>query len=182
MSEKNKLNLHTGNGSNRPSTDFYPTPPEVTEALMDFLLPYLPKTTIWEPAAGEGDMVEVLSKYGDVLATDLSTGYDYLATPVPGGTGAIITNPPFKLAEKFILKAVREAPVVAMLLKTQYWHARSRYDLFQEHPPSFVLPLTWRPNFLFKTGLGGSPTMDVAWSVWIKGVPGTQYKPLKKRT
>lgn len=38
----------------------------------------------------------------------------------------------------------------AMLLKAQYWHAAKRAQLFCEVPPSYVLPLTWRPDFLFK--------------------------------
>lgn len=46
----------------RRESDFYPTPPEVTVALLDFLR--LPKNTvIWEPAAGEGDMLEAISAW-----------------------------------------------------------------------------------------------------------------------
>lgn len=49
-----------GNGAKaRKASDLYPTPPEVTVALMRFLK--LPRSTqIWEPACGQGDMVEAL--------------------------------------------------------------------------------------------------------------------------
>lgn len=55
------------NGGNtaykRSDKDFYPTPPEVTKALIDFLS--LPKgTVIWEPACGEGNMAKEFEKNG----------------------------------------------------------------------------------------------------------------------
>lgn len=41
----------------------YPTPPDVTQALLDML--DIPKgATIWEPACGAGDLARVLSNNG----------------------------------------------------------------------------------------------------------------------
>lgn len=46
----------------RAASDFYPTPPDVTIALMRFL--GLDKSTrIWEPACGGGHMVRVMEKW-----------------------------------------------------------------------------------------------------------------------
>ena len=73
-----------------------------------------------------------------------------------------------------------------MLLKSQYWHAAKRAQLFREIPPSYVLPLTWRPDFLFKERngeKGASPLMDVMWCVWLTPhMQGayTEYKPLMR--
>jgi len=95
----------------------------------------------------------------------------------------IITNPPFNLSEQFIRHAIGQAGVVAMLLKSQYWHAQKRIDLFKEYPPAYVLPLTWRPDFLFDqraNGVKGSPTMEVHWTVWVQGDYDTRYRLLKK--
>lgn len=165
-----------GKKEDRRPLDFYPTPPEVTIALMDFLK--LDPCKMWEPACGDGAMVEILRSYGhDVIGTDITLGVDYLKTH--GSTDMIITNPPFNLAENFIAKALKEAPVVAMVLKSQYWHAKKRYNLFKENPPSYILPLTWRPDFLGGEK-GGSPTMEIAWTVWIKGNTKCQYVPLLK--
>lgn len=49
-----------GNGAEaRKASNLYPTPPEVTVALMRFLK--LPRSTqIWEPACGQDDMVEAM--------------------------------------------------------------------------------------------------------------------------
>lgn len=172
----------------RRKSDFYPTPPEVTVALMEFL--NLPKwTTIWECAAGEGDMVKAIRScgYGTVYGTDIAEGFDFLSPETIRrlfvGFDWIITNPPFARAEEFIRRAASLEKPFAFLLKSQYWHAASRAKLFEELPPSYILPLTWRPDFFFKEEHGGSPLMDVMWCVWLtpqmKNVQ-TVYRPLTK--
>lgn len=168
------------NKGNRRALDFYPTPPEATIALMNFLK--LDHCTIWECACGDKEMTKVLESYGhNVISTDIATGDDFLKTNIK--CNAIITNPPFNRSAEFIEKAVKEVNVVAFLLKSQYWHAKKRLELFNRIPPSYVLPLTWRPDFLWKerkNNKKGSPTMEVAWSVWIKGDINTKYRPLLK--
>lgn len=179
----------------RKEADFYPTPPDVTVALMDFLqlegCQY-----IWEPACGDGAMARVIERYGhEVLATDLreNSGYgtggeDFLNFDPDPATGIpysavyndwIITNPPFNLSEGFIRKALSITPNVAMLLKSQYWHAARRLDLFNEQRPSFILPLTWRPAFL-EAERGRSPLMDVIWVVWRGKSDITEFQPLPR--
>ena len=57
------LQLTAGNNKgNRRELDFYPTPPEATIALMDFL--NLAEKTIWECACGNNAMSSVIEKYG----------------------------------------------------------------------------------------------------------------------
>jgi len=182
-------NLANGNPTaKRRELDFYPTPANVAHALMQFL--QLPPCEIWEPACGEGAMSSVLSEYGHrVTATDLNEnangfgGVDFLSEAAgmfcPIDCHAVITNPPFNVADKFITKSLTIAPVVAMLLKSQYWHASKRLPLFRDRPPAYVLPLTWRPDFM-NGERGGSPTMDVAWSVWVAGDTQTRYVPLAR--
>lgn len=172
--------IGAGKAENRKELDFYPTPREVTFALMDFLK--LPKQIIYEPCCGTGDISKVLKLYGhEVISSDIrETGYgsgniDYL-NAFPSVANCIITNPPFNIADQIILKALTEADIVCMLLKSQYWHAKKRLKFFNDHTPRYVLPLTWRPDF---SG-GGSSMMDVAWSVWVKGVHNTIYQPLEK--
>ena len=169
----------------RKEADFYPTPPDVTVALLDFL--QLDSTTIWEPACGDGAMSKVLSAAGhDVHSTDLRDdsgfgigGTDFLQSQLVKTPHWIITNPPFNVAEDFIRKALSITPNVAMLLKSQFWHARRREPLFRDHPPAWILPLTWRPAFL-EAERGSSPLMDVIWVVWSSnfGSGGTLYNPL----
>lgn len=167
----------------RRALDFYPTPPDVTHALMQFL--GLKPCKVWEPACGTGDMSETLAEYGhSVLSTDLSfTGFgaggiDFLEDRVYG-MDAIITNPPFDLSEQFIRHALEQTEIVAMVLKAQYWHAKKRTQLFYEHRPAYILALNWRPDFL-NGERGGSPTMEVIWTVWLKGQTDTRYRVLNK--
>lgn len=175
----------------RKEADFYPSPPDVTVALMNFLK-LSEGTFVWEPASGDGAMARILERYvSEVAATDLRTessiygdgGFDFLdhgngdRIALIGDPDWIITNPPFNLSEGFIRKALSITPNVAMLLKSQYWHAARRLKLFEECQPAYVLPLTWRPAFL-EAERGSSPLMDVIWVVWQGKVNATQFLPL----
>ena len=165
-----------GNG-NRRELDFYPTPPEVTEALISIL--DIPENSlIWEPACGGGAIVDVLRHRGyRCIGTDISQGQDYLTAEMPQGIDWIITNPPFKLAEDFIKRSWNHNKPFALLLKSQYWHAAKRYKLFQECTPSHIYPLTWRPDFCG----GGNPLMDMCWMVWNRKTDKCEYKPIERR-
>lgn len=181
-----------GNGErDRRPTDLYPTPPDVTEALLHFIdIPSFFR--IWEPAAGEGDMARQIAAHGHtVYESDIMTGTDFLTVESPPcdvpweQADWIITNPPFALSEQFIRHANGLGHPFAMLLKSQYWHAGKRLKLFREIPPDYVLPLTWRPNFYFKEEHGGAPLMDVMWCVWSpenghKSYQPTIYRPLER--
>lgn len=166
----------------RNESDFYPTPPDVTFALLDFLMLPCGRTVVWEPACGEGHMVNQIKKMGyDVFGTDIKTGTDFLIADPPRYFTWIITNPPFSLSEQFIRRCWELKRPFALLLKSQYWHAKRRVSLFRECTPSWVLPLTWRPDFCFGKRGGGSPLMDVMWCVWDQRAPvGTTYIPLER--
>lgn len=162
----------------RNAMDFYPTPREVTVALLEQIaLPYGIK--IWEPACGQNHMVDVIREYGyDVIGTDIQWGVDFLTANLPEDVRFIMTNPPFSIADKFIERCIEHRRAFALLLKSQYWHAKKRTKLFREYTPDLILPLTWRPDF---TGQGSS-LLDVMWCVWW--CPGPHkyalYKPLDK--
>lgn len=174
--------LASASAADRPATDFYPTPRPVTEALIAWA-DWPRGLRVWEPAAGNGDMVLPFKCAGyDVIATDLHWKYSTDFTTETELRGdVIVTNPPFKLAEQFIRKAHELQPVAfAFLLKSQYWHAAKRVSLFRDIPPMAVLPLAWRPDF-HMGAKGGRPTMDVCWAVWSRGYTGeTMYLPLER--
>lgn len=180
--------LSNRSAADRNKTDFYATPPEVTVALLDFLESkklISPPTIIWEPAMGNGAMLEVILDRGyRVLGSDLHPQFDILPSIDFLKTNTecdwIITNPPFSKATEFITHALELGKPCAFLLKSQFWHAKSRLDLFRENPPSYVLPLTWRPDFLYGAK-SGSPTMECLWTVWAGGHE-TVYYPLEKPT
>lgn len=186
------------NGGNteysRHESDFYPTPPEATTALIDFLIGNnLIKLSdkIWEPACGAGDMVDVFKKYGFyTIATDIidneacSFCQDFLGELNSGefefDFDWIITNPPFSISADFIKQCFKYGKNFALLVKSQYWHSKTRLPLFEETKPSYILPLTWRPDFCFKKRGKGSPLMDVMWVIWTKDNDYCKYIPIKK--
>jgi hypothetical protein len=121
-------------GYERQPQNFYRTPAEVTEELLETLrrerirLP----NGIWEPCCGDGAMARVLEDHGhDVVATDLMDrgygegGRDFLLEDrLPDGVTAIVTNPPYgRNLYKFVDHALElTRPVggmVAMLVNIQ---------------------------------------------------------------
>lgn len=138
--------------SERQKDDFYPTPPEMTRALLeveDFF------GGIWEPACGDGSMSEVLIANGClVTSSDLvDRGYgasrrDFLMESMPSHRQHIVTNPPFKLAEKFWRHACTIAPgKVAFVARLTWLEGLERAEMFREFPPSRVWVCPWRPKF-----------------------------------
>jgi hypothetical protein len=114
--------------------DVYETPPEAVHALLKVeALPH----NIWECACGPGSIVEVLREAGhEVYATDLvdygcpdsKSRIDFLMEWAPYA-GAIVTNPPYKLASQFVAHAITLCPRVIMLLRLAFLESRRRSDL-----------------------------------------------------
>lgn len=188
----NGVNLaNASHERSRRKLDYYPTPRLGTVALLNHLN-LEPGTSVWEPACGDGAMSRVLAEFGlEVQSSDIEDrGFgevrDFLADGPEDEQSWpewVITNPPFALSEAFIRKAVSIATDgVAMLLKSQYWHAECRLKLFEECRPHEVLPLTWRLNFAPETG--SAPPMETFWCVWRRWKPGMTgeccYTPLRK--
>lgn len=159
-----------GSGS-RTSTahienDAYPTPAPFTEALIRrYQLP----ERLWEPASGAGWMATVLQAHGfRVTATDISTGDDFL-TCDPRSVDAIVTNPPYSLADAFIERALSLAPVVAMLLPVKNLAGQQRYQrVWHVHPPAVIIHFCGRMNIPADEAIGVSHNyaFNHAWVVW----------------
>jgi len=159
----------SSDSNERQSADFYATPPECTKALLKEYRHLFSGKNIWEPACGDGAISRVLeSEHFTVRSSDLHdrgygvSGIDFLKSNCRGG--AIITNPPFNLAEEFIRHSASFGVPFAMLLKATYWHAAKRYDLFYDTSPLAVVSLAWRPAM--SPERGKSATMDFCWTVW----------------
>ncbi len=167
-------------GYDRISQDEYFTPQWVTLALV----PHLPvKGRVYEPACGSGMMASALIHGGYlVCVSDISTGTDFLEVPHTDAV-AIVTNPPFGLAEKFIVHALDlmkpQCGMVAMLLRTDYDHAKTRKYLFAEHP-AFAKKLVLTKRIVWFERPGAAPSFNHAWFVWDwqhVGPPTLAYGP-----
>lgn len=168
----------------RQDRDWYPTPADVTRVLLR--RHDLSSEIIWEPCCGDGSMANVFEEFGArTVRSDIhpmcegAMTQDFLtAEKVPEGVTAIVTNPPYKLAPQFIVRAMSFRPrFCAMFLKSTFWHAIRRRNLWETFPPSHVHFLTWRPDFLNL----GAPAMDFIWTVWRSDHEGpTTYSPLHR--
>ena len=178
----------------KDSLDDFPTPPWATRALCSWLRDQgheIEGLVCREPAANRGHMVKPLSEYFYQVegadAYDYGAGFpvqDYLFGALPSPVDWTITNPPFRLAEQFIERALATSGGVAMIVRAAFLEGQGRYErLFSKTPPSHVLQFTERV-VMHKGRLApeGSTATAYAWLVWT-GEPGTQLgwiRPCRK--
>ena len=165
--------------------DFYPTPTWVTEALLaveSF------QGRILEPACGDGAVSKVLKSAGyAVESSDLYdrgfgvAGRDFLL-PVCGGyiwpIDNIVTNPPYGVAEKFVLRALEiTRHKVAFFLRLAFLESITRHkSIFSQTPPARVWVFSERVT-MYPSGkqTAGGGTTAYAWFVWDRQADsGTQ--------
>jgi hypothetical protein len=153
--------------------DFYETPKWATEALLEHVKF---SNHIWEPACGFGAISKVLEKENHtVWSSDIMTdircygklGMDFLETKRHSPN--IVTNPPYKLAEAFVMHGLEcVTQKLALLLRLTFLESRRRYQMFQDTPLEWVLPfserLTMHPHGTEPPKSGG--TAAYAWFVW----------------
>lgn len=178
--------------------NFFPTPPWATRALCRWIEEHvgsIGNLTCLEPACGQGHMARPLAEFfAGVDAADLvDRGYgrvaDFLFPGAPEVYDWIITNPPFSLAEEFIIAALRRARVgVAMLVRSAFLEGEGRYlKLFKPYPPRITLQFVERVS-MFK-GRVRDPSVKYwdeveqkwrtpstataySWVIWVKGHNG----------
>lgn len=151
----------------RVDFDRYETPEWVTMALVPHLYP---KSKILEPACGTGKMVDALSKAGfSVVGQDLQDGADFLKRDYADVFDAIVTNPPYNQAAQFVEHALKlmepKGGVVAMLLRTDFDHAKTRRHLFADHR-AFETKIVLTKRIVWFDRPGAAPSFNHAWFVW----------------
>jgi hypothetical protein len=111
------------NRGQRRKSDLYETPLSITRQLLDF---ESFSGTILEPAQGNGAIVKVLRANGWGPITCYDVEKDFLKERRRFEN--VVTNPPYSLAQEFILKAKEVATEkIAMLLPLSYLHGVERY-------------------------------------------------------
>jgi hypothetical protein len=183
----NGSNIAGGNPARgRVENDFYATPEEATQALMEA---EIFNGTIWEPACGNGMMSKKIMEYNrDIFSSDLIdrgygfTGMDFLkAKEIETGYEIfnIITNPPFNLFQEFAQKALLVARnKVALFGKLQALEGNKRATFLESSPLKTVYVFKKRinplrnGNPLDENGKKWCSTMAFAWYVWEIGYTG----------
>jgi hypothetical protein len=124
-------------------------------------------------------MAGVLKEYfGEVRCSDAYCyGYgpvrDYLTYPYETNTvDWVITNPPFRLAEEFIIRSLTVARRgVAVLARTVFLESVGRYRrLFEETPPAIFAQFVERvPMVKGRLDRNATTATGYAWLLWEKG-------------
>jgi hypothetical protein len=166
------------NPEDRPTYDYYPTPPPMTKAL-------LPVETfngdIWEPACGDGSMSKVLEAHGyNVISTDIEprdygTQLDFFFASSLLAPN-IVTNPPYKLLNEFIERAALFQPEkLALLSKLNALETQERSYILERTHLTRVWVFRARHS-IYRGGIvpeednGGM--IAFCWLVWQRGYKG----------
>lgn len=165
----------------REEFDFYATPPEATQGLLA-MESFQHK--VMEPCCGMGHIAEVLKASGhQVTAFDLiDRGYgligDFLRYRTDETDFDIITNPPYKGVDDFVLHGLGllKSPdqKMAMLLRVLYLEGKKRKKLFEKFPPEKIIVSSGRVHCAkngdfekYNTG-----ALAYAWFIWRGGWQG----------
>lgn len=165
------------------SLDDFPTPPWATRALCEWLRDReghpLASMTVREPAANRGYMARPLAEYfGTVEASDVhdyGAGYpvrDFLFPEPLAPVNWTITNPPFRLAEQFIQRALSTSDEgVAVIVRSAFLEGVGRFErLFHQEPPALVLQFAERvPMVKGRFDPQATTATSYAWLIWMPG-------------
>lgn len=174
----------TNRGVKRKPYDFYATPKDVVENLLNNIDLNLYGDHVLEPSAGNGNIVEVFKNhYPNKKITSLEIRPeeyqnlisnseeviidDFLTTNKLKTYDIIIGNPPYSQAQEFVKRALellKDNGVLIFLLRTAFLESKLRYKFWQEHPVSGLYTLSRRPSF---TGKGTDAT-SYSWFIWDK--------------
>lgn len=186
---------HKVNGE-RDLNDFYATPPLAVKLMLEKLEQYdeTDLGKVWEPCAGMNHITNVLKDYGyDVKTSDLNVlvdgviEQDFFTTDekfldyidLKDSKFSIVTNPPYKFANKWYEHAMNILPEGGKLIqfvKIQFLETGGRYKLFKKWKPKYVWSMVRRfecaqgGDFKGKDGHGGIAMY--CWVVTEKGYNG----------
>lgn len=181
---------HAGNATHSKADkgfESYQTPPEALMALMG--VEPIP-SVIWEPAAGDGNLVKVLRSLGrTVHASDIqdTPGADWVADFLASSSvtvpnpwpEAVMTNPPFSRAEKFVERGLQVADDVYLLLRVNFLEGGQRDPLrdvvLDKSGLRRVYVFRERLPMMHRAGWKGpkaSSQTTFAWFCWRKGYRG----------
>ena len=157
----------------------YQTEPWAVEALLR-VMPEIRGWTVWEPAAGNHRIADVLTDRGAHVSTSDIATYDRPHTFIHDcvekpdfafcpKTDAIITNPPYGKGNRDAVKFAKNALAlcdgwVALLLTAKFDFGKTRRSLFADNPRFYGKVALLDRIQWFEGATTG--TEDHAWYIW----------------
>ena len=166
----------------REQNDYYATEPKAVRLLLE-VEEFDKKKEIWECACGQGHLSnEMISLGYNVYSSDKidrSFGHveDFLTSSKTSYNGNIITNPPYKFANEFIVKSLsilEKDSKLALFLPIRYLEGKQRRKIFEKYPPKTIYVSSSR----IKCAINGEfnemkgSAVSYAWFIWQKGFVG----------
>ena len=171
----------------RHDLDFYPTPGQLTLALLDLhsFVGWHGLPTVFEPCAGDGAISRVMQECGEfrlVDTADIDPGQPVRLTMDATDQKAwsrvplydwVISNPPYKQASQILPLALASCRVgMAMLLRLSYLEpCQDRAQWLADNPPAKLIIFNPRPKF--RADCTGSDSVTSAWFIWHRYGKGT---------
>lgn len=140
------------------------TPPAAVEPLIAHLSE---DWIVWEPACGEGMIVEALYKAGhDVVGSDILQGCNFFEHE-PEHWDCLVTNPPYSIKYQWLERCYALGKPFALLLPVETLGAQRAQALFIEHGVQIIL-FDKRVNFKMPNvgWEGSSAQFPTAWFTW----------------
>lgn len=182
------VSILKGAAYKRVKHDFYAEPRWLVDSLLDV---ERFAGTVLDPACGSGTIVSCCRERGiAAVGSDIvDRGFrgvvvqDFFRRTAK--VDAIICNPPYGLAQRFVEHGLRLAPKVVMLLRLVFMEGQGRRDFFDRMPPARVFVTARRASIpagvsngpydrhgavVQPGGSGGSVVF--AWFVWEHGHRG----------
>lgn len=137
---------------------------------IDPLLPYLDKDwIIWEPAAGENNLVEALydSNYStnQVVVSDILTGQNFFEFS-PELWDCLVTNPPYSIKYQWLERCYQLDKPFALLVPVEILGAKTAQNLLKQYGFEMML-LNKRVDFKMPNkGWDSSAQFPVLWLCW----------------
>jgi len=161
----------------RKANELYQTEPWATEALLR-VIPDIGGWTVWEPAAGNHRIADVLVKHRAYVTTSDIVHYDRpqmfiydFLSGLPDGpdADAIITNPPYGKGNRQAVTFAENAlglckGWVALLLTAKFDSGKTRTHLFRKNPRFYGKVALLDRIQWFEGATTG--TEDHAWYIW----------------
>ena len=176
----------TNRGTKRKESDFYATPLNAIQDLLNNYEVASENDLILEPSAGNGAIIKALRNYeytNHITAFEIReeereilNGYadkveiiNYLECDPQqvGKFDCIIGNPPYSLAQEFIdksLELLKPGGRIIFLLRTSFLESKKRFQWWQDKPPTRLYTLSNRPSFTGK----GTDASSYSWFIWEK--------------
>jgi hypothetical protein len=164
----------------RSGNDWWPTPPCLSWALVEHLLPGLPRVPVWENAAGDGQLARAIQATGrTVIATDIAPAHpdvgrlDFLHDdpPQPGLLAA--TNGPFGQQTAFITRGLQlmdQGRIAGLVLLARLDHLQAAERVDALNRATLAVYCNWRVRWI--AGSCGNPRWTNVWLAWLPTHPG----------